>query len=118
MSDLVRVFVWLCSMDTDYSCAHVSVYPATWCAEFTGLPLRRVRDAMRRLERYGYIRKDSEGGWDDWNCRIYCVHGYAITEKGRETSIWKKADRLEIERIKEALRHDNERSEDVPDAVP
>lgn len=118
MKDLARVFCWICDQDTNYGCLHVFVYPATWCARCTGIPLRRVRDAMRRLAKYGYIQRDHEGGWNDYACCIYCVHGYATTEKGRSTAIWKKFEREEIKLIEEMLNHDTERDETISDAVP
>jgi hypothetical protein len=68
--------------------------------------LKRVRDAFKRLANAGYVEKDYEGGWDDWHERLYCIHGYSLTEKGRNTSIWKRFEREEIEYIERSLHGD------------
>lgn len=107
MNVLLTCFIWICDQSTNYGCPHPFVYSATWCSAGTGLSLKRVRDAFKRLVNAGYVKKDYEGGWDDWNERLYCIHGYSLTEKGRNTSIWKRFDREEIEYIERSLRSDD-----------
>lgn len=104
MNVLLTCFLWICDRSACYGCPHPEVYPATWCAKDTGISLYRVRKAFKRLANAGYVEKDYEGGWDDWNERLYCIHGYSLTENGRNTSIWKRFDREEIEYIKRSLR--------------
>jgi hypothetical protein len=59
---------------------------------------------MKQLEVYGYVKKDSEGGYSDWTDRIYCIHGYSVTEKGRNTDYWKEQARKEREWIENSLK--------------
>ena len=49
------------------------------------------------LESDGYVKKSSEGGFDDGSCEIYCIHGYALTKKGYEHKYYKDALEKEIE---------------------
>ena len=70
-------------------------------------PLKRVRNAMKRLAMYGYVKKDFEGGYDEWWERLYCIHGYSLTDKGRATAIWKAYETAEIEYIERSLRNDD-----------
>ncbi len=106
MNDLLSCFLWICKQDTNYCTKHAYVYPCTWCSGATGIPLKRVRNAMKRLASYGYVRIDTDGGYDDWNERIWCLRGYVLTEKGRGTAIWKKYEREEIEYIERSLHGD------------
>ena len=105
-NDLLACFLWICNQDTNYWCSHVFVYPCTVCSFQTNIPLKRVRNAMKRLAKYGYVKRDSEGGYDEWNERIFCCHGYAVTKKGRDTAIWKNIERKAIEEIERSLRND------------
>ena len=105
-NDLLTCFLWICNQDTNYWCVHVSVYSCKHCAECTGLSLKRVRDAMKRLAQYGYVKLDHDGGYDEWYERLYCVRGYAVTRKGRDTAIWKNIERKAIEEIERSLRND------------
>jgi hypothetical protein len=61
---------------------------------------------MKRLAAYGYVEKGFEGGYNDWFERVYCIHGYSVTDKGRATAIWKAYETAEIERIERSLRDD------------
>lgn len=104
MGDLAMCFLWICRQDTNYWCNHVFVYPCTVCSFHTNISLNRVRNAMKRLANYGYVKRDSEGGYDEWNGRIFCCHGYAVTKKGRGTAIYRKIERQAIEEIERSLR--------------
>lgn len=107
MGDLLTCFKWICNQDTNYCTCHAYVYSCTWCSENTGISLKRVRNAMKRLAMYGYVKKDFEGGYDEWWERLYCIHGYSLTDKGRATAIWKAYETAEIEYIERSLRNDD-----------
>lgn len=53
-------------------------------AQTTGMPLRKVRETMKRLEAAGHAIRNQEGGCDGWTNRRWCVHGYSITKEGRK----------------------------------
>ena len=103
LSDREKCLKWICEEDAAI-CNHPFVYPCTWCSAITGIPVRKVRKIMKQLEAEGYVKKDSEGGYNDWADRIECIHGYSVTEKGRNTDYWKEQDRKEREWIENSLK--------------
>ena len=70
-------------------CNHPYVFPCTWIAKDIGESVYKVRKYMKELEAEGYVKKDHEGGVDDWSATIYCIHGYSLTKKGTETQYYK-----------------------------
>lgn len=76
-------------------CNHPNVFPCTQIAKELNESLYKVRKYMKELESEGYVKKSYEGGYDDWTDRIYCIHGYSLTEKGADTEYYK--DRYDID---------------------
>ena len=76
---------------------HPEVFPCTWISKYINESVYKVRKCMKELESDGYVKKSSEGGFDDGSCEIYCIHGYALTEKGYEHKYYKDALEKEIE---------------------
>lgn len=74
-------------------CNHPNVFPCTQIAKGIGEKTYKVRQYMKELEKDGYVSKSHEGGYDDWFDRIFCIHGYSLTQKGSETPFYK--DRYE-----------------------
>ena len=58
------------------------VFPCTCISKYIDESVYKVRKCMKELESDGYVKKSSEGGLDYWSCKIYCIHGYSLTEKG------------------------------------
>ena len=96
LEDYQKCLKWICEEDAAI-CNHPYVYPCSWCAEVTGIPVKKVRKIMKQLEAEGYVVKDYEGGWDEWNGKLYCIHGYSVTEKGRQTKYWQEKDHADRE---------------------
>ena len=63
---------------------------------------------MRQLETDGYVKKGYCGGYDDWNERIFCIHGYTVTRKGAETDYWKIRRQQEEEDMRKLAEGDYE----------
>ena len=53
-------------------------------AQTTGMPLRKVRETMKRLEAAGHAIRNQEGGCDGWTGKRYCIQGYSITKDGKK----------------------------------
>ena len=53
-------------------------------SRMTGLPIRKVRETMQKLEAAGCAIQNQEGGCDGWTNERYCIHGYSITKEGRK----------------------------------
>lgn len=103
MGDMLRCFLWIC----ERTCCiglHGDVFAATWCAKSTGLPVKRVRSAFRRLAESGYVQKDHEGGWSDWTGNIWCMHGYSLTGKGLKPALCSRIAKEESDRFDEWVR--------------
>ncbi len=93
---------WLAEQSASI-CMHPDVYPCTWIAEGIGQSVRKVRSWMRELEAEGFVKKCHEGGIDDWTGEIYCIHGYALTRKGKATPYYQEAYKREVDWINRAL---------------
>lgn len=92
MTDYQKCLKSICEYDATIPgpCSYCGgVYPCTWIAKDTGISVYKVRKIMKQLETDGYVDKDSFGGYDDWNDRIYCIHGYKVTEKAIALDYWK-----------------------------
>ena len=72
---------WICERSASIS-DHPDVFSCTWIAKGIHESVYKVRKYMKELEADGYVRKDHEGGIDDWTNEIYYIHGYSLTEKG------------------------------------
>ena len=102
MSDYDKCLKAICEADAEIS-IHPYTYPCTYIARLVNLPVKKVRQIMRKLEENGYVIRNHEGGWDDWSEKLYCIHGYSVTRKGQETKYWQDADKAEREYIQEQL---------------
>ena len=79
---------WICEQSAAI-CNHPYTFPCTWIAEDIGESVYKVRKYMKELEAEGYVKKNHEGGYDEYNGWIYCLHGYSLTAKGTETQYYK-----------------------------
>ena len=104
LSDREKCLKWICEADAEIYAFNLYVYPCTWCSNITGIPVKTDRKIMKQLETEGYVKKDSTGGYDEWADRIFCIHGYSVTMKGRNTEYWKSQNKREHERINQSLR--------------
>ena len=103
MNDYERVLKWICEQDAQIPtvCSYDGgVYPCTWAARDLQISVKKVRQIMKQLEADGYVRKGSVGGYDDWNERIWCIHGYAATSKVGELTWWKEKRAQEEEELR------------------
>lgn len=71
--------------------------PCTSISKITGISKEVVRKIAKELERDGYIVKEHDGGFDEDSGRVYCIHGYCITNKGMELEWYKDKYKKEIE---------------------
>lgn len=99
---------WICKQSASI-CDHPCVFSCTWIAKDIGYPVRKVRQWMKELSAEGFVRKSHEGGYDDWNDCIYCIHGYSLTKKGRELEYYKEKYQQEIEYWNESLSDTHEK---------
>lgn len=101
--DYQRCLKWICENDAEIPicCSYDGgVYPCTWAARDLKISVNKVRQIMKQLEADGYVRKGSVGGYDDWNERIWCIHGYAATSKVCELTWWKEKRAQEEEDLR------------------
>ena len=68
---------WICEQSAEIS-DHHDVFSCTWIAK----GIHESVSQSRQMEADGYVRKDHEGGVDEWTNEIYYIHGYSLTEKG------------------------------------
>lgn len=78
-------------------CIHPYVFPCTVVAKSINESVYKVRKWMKELENDGYVKKDYEGGYDEYSGVIYCIHGYSLTEKGKETEYYKDKYKKELQ---------------------
>ena len=86
---------------------HPEVFPCTCISKYINESVYKVRKCMKELESDGYVKKSSEGGFDDGSCEIYCIHGYALTKKGYDHKYYKDALKKEVEWWEKRM-HENE----------
>jgi hypothetical protein len=101
--DYERVLKWICeeSAKIPVCCSYDGgVYPCTWIAKDLKISVRKVRRIMKRLEAGGYVVKDHYGGWDEWNGKIFCIHGYAAAKKVGQMAWYKEKRAQEEEDIR------------------
>ena len=65
-------------------------FPSGYIAEELNLPFSKVVYRLRKLKRDGYVKSFYEGGRDE-DGNVYCLHGWGITEKTKNTEEYKKA---------------------------
>lgn len=74
-----------------------SVFSCVEIAKGIGEPLFKVRRYMKELADEGFVVKGYEGGYDELFDRVYCIHGYRITEKGKASSDYIHAANMDEE---------------------
>ena len=68
----------------------------------TRLPITRVRESLKELCEEGLVKKDYVGGQDD-DGKVFCIHGYVLTEKGEEDPYFREANEKEVQRVYQIL---------------
>lgn len=108
LTDYDKCLKWICEQDASICnhpstliCNHPSTFSCTWIAEDTGIPVRKVRKIMKQLAADGYVFKNSEGGWDEWNGKLYCIHGYSVTKKAMQHEYWQNRYQEDVAYIHE-----------------
>lgn len=86
-------------------------YPSTCIKEVTGLSLYKVRKELHTLRDLGLVEVDRycEVGED----RNYLISGWRVTDKGRQTEIYKRLDKEEADRVRECFHFDIENSKNI-----
>lgn len=87
---------WICEQSAAI-CNHPHVFSCTWIAKDIGHPVQKVRQWMKELESDEFVHKSHGKVYDYWNDCTYCIHGYSLTEKGKELEYYKEKYRQEIE---------------------
>lgn len=85
-----QIFRIYCATSADIMNAGHDVVPSTFVAERVGCSRYMARKLIHELVADGLLENAREGGYDDWNCKIYCINGFRITEKARKTDVYKK----------------------------
>lgn len=65
-------------------------YPSTGIARNTGISLGKVRYQLKKLKKDGLVESFSMGGQDE-DGNVYCMRGFGITERAKQTQEYKKA---------------------------
>ena len=62
MSDYEKCLKAICEADAAI-CNHPYTFPCTYIAQIVKLPVKKVRQIMKKLEENGYVIRNHEGGW-------------------------------------------------------
>ncbi len=87
---------------------HVSImdgwhpFPATCIAEMLNISVHKVRYHLRKLKQQGFVESFHEGGQTE-DGYVYCLHGWKITEKAKNSDEYKKAFEQEKELCKKCF---------------
>lgn len=65
-------------------------YPSTAIAKQMNISVGKVRYMLKKLKEQGLVESFREGGQTEEG-QVYCMHGFGITEKAKETEEYKKA---------------------------
>lgn len=69
-------------------------FPATCISRELGISIGKVRYHLKKLKEKGLVESVCEGGMTE-DGEVYCLHGWHITDKAKETSEYKEAARKE-----------------------
>jgi predicted ArsR family transcriptional regulator len=72
-------------------------FPSTMIAKQLNISVGKVRYQLKKLKDQGLVANDSHGGQTE-DGEVYCINGFTITDKAKETEEYKKA-LLEEKRI-------------------
>lgn len=69
-------------------------FPATCISKSLGIPVGKVRYHLKKLKEKGLVESVREGGMTE-DGEVYCLHGWHITDRAKETAEYKRAVREE-----------------------
>jgi repressor of nif and glnA expression len=77
-------------------------YSSTCISKSTNISIGKVRYQLKKLKEDGLIERFSEGGQTEEG-KVFCIHGFGITDKAIETKEYKKAFEEEKELCKKCF---------------
>lgn len=77
-------------------------FPATAIANMLKISVHKVRYHLRKLKEQGLVESFYEGGQTE-DGEVYCLRGWGITEKAKETKEYQKAHEEERELCKKCF---------------
>lgn len=77
-------------------------YPSTCISQSTNISIGKVRYQLKKLKESGLIESFKEGGQTE-DGEVFCLHGYGITDKAKQTKEYKKAFKEEKEICKKCF---------------
>lgn len=80
-------------------------YPSTGIARNTGMSLGKVRYQLKKLKKDGLVESFYMGGQDEEG-NVYCMRGFTITEKAKQTQEYMKALEEEKKIVKKCFEID------------
>lgn len=95
MTPKEQCFMYLCNLIAAL-CYHPDVFPCKVISQGTHLGIRDVRKYMHELQDDGLVIYAHDGGFDTFNERPYCYHGYTLTAKGYDHPYYKEAYEEEV----------------------
>lgn len=69
---------------------YFNVIPATKVADKLHISNYKARKLIKELVSEGLLEPTFDGGYDE-ECGVFCIRGYSVTNKGKESIIFKKA---------------------------
>lgn len=91
------VFRIMCNTTASVMNHYTKLIPTTAMAEHFKCSRYRIRKCLQPLIDEGLVASGCENCYSDWREQFYIVRGFYITEKGKETDVYKKADQEEME---------------------
>lgn len=85
-----QIFRGYCRIASDIMNAGHCIVPSTTIAKCFDVSLYRARKIIKELVSDGLLVADTEGGYSDYSCQIYCIRGYRITQKALFTREYKE----------------------------
>ena len=86
-----RIFDFYCYTSTDLMDPSGGLISSIHCAKRLQISKYMARKVIHELVEEGLLVKGHYGGLSDWDWCVHCYHGFAITRKAKETSIYRRA---------------------------
>ncbi len=89
-------------------CYDPKIYSVKYLAERMKQSKYMIRKQMKKLEAVGLVCRDYDGGADE-DGRVYCYHGWSITEKAMKTALYKRLEKEAAQEFNDFMKqYDNE----------
>lgn len=96
MTDLEKiVFKAFCNSYLDIMNYKTKLVPSTLIAAMFDITLYKARKIIKTLVNKGLLQSGCDSWFDDYYCQQIIIRGYTVTEKGKQTDIFKEAEEAE-----------------------